>query len=131
MVLQAEVRDLIAERDEEVVAAIVARLIERAGLMDEFVELVDVLVGECDVLGAVAGEIEVVFGGYLRGEGDLDEPAAGEDGGVDELLEGDGLEGVTSGLGPPVGSSAVPNFQSAGILIDGETMMSATFWTGG
>ena len=46
MVLEAEVRDLVAERDEEVIRAVVARLVQRAGFADELRELVDVLLRE-------------------------------------------------------------------------------------
>ncbi len=97
VVLEAEVGYLVGERDEEVVGVVVARLVEGSGLADELGELVDVLLGESDVLGTVAGEVEVVLGGDVGGEVDLAEPAAGEDGGVDELLEGDGLEGGGGG----------------------------------
>ncbi len=39
VVFEAEVRDLVAERDEEVIRAIVAALIESAGLAHQLVEL--------------------------------------------------------------------------------------------
>jgi hypothetical protein len=42
VVLEAEVGYLVGERDEEVVGAVVARLVERAGFADELGELVDV-----------------------------------------------------------------------------------------
>ncbi len=61
VVLEAEVRDLVGERDEEMVAAVVARLVERAGFADQLGELVDVLLREGDVFGAVAGEVEEVL----------------------------------------------------------------------
>ncbi len=104
VVLEAEVGYLVGEGDEEVVGVVVARLVERAGFADELGELVDVLLGEGDVFGAVAGEVEVVLGRDVGGEVDLAEPAAGEDGRVDELLEGDGLEGgVGGGFGGAAG----------------------------
>ncbi len=55
MVLQTEVRDLVAERDEEMVVAVVTRLIERACLADQRGELVDVLLREGYIFRAVAG----------------------------------------------------------------------------
>ena len=97
VMLEAEVGYLVGERDEEVVRGVVAGLVEGSGLADELGELVDVLLGESDIFGAVAGEVEVVLGGDIGSEVDLAEPAAGEDGGVDELLEGDGLEGGGGG----------------------------------
>ena len=57
VVLETEVRDLIRERDEEVIAVVVARHVECAGFTNEFGELVDVLLREENVFGAVAGEV--------------------------------------------------------------------------
>ena len=55
VVLETEVGYLVGERDEEVVGAVVARLVERAGFADEFGELVDVGLREGEVFGAVGG----------------------------------------------------------------------------
>ena len=115
VVLEAEVGYLVGEGNEEVVGVVVAGLVESSGLADELGELVDVLLGEGDVFGTVAGEVEIVLGGDVGSEVDLAEPAAGEDGGIDELLEGDGLEGGGGGgLGGAVdgvkGGAKVPAF---------------------
>ena len=126
VVLEAEVGYLVGERDEEVVGAVVARLVEGAGFADEFGELVDVGLVEGEVFGAVGGEVEVVLGRDFGGEGDFAEPAAGEDGRVDELLEGDGLEAAwtEASVAPSVGSSAVPKCQPSGMVMLGVTMTS-------
>ena len=86
VMLEAEVGYLIGEGYEEVVGGVVTRLVERSGFADEFGELVDVVLGEGDVFGAVAGQVEEVLGGDIGGEADLAKPAACQDGRVDELL---------------------------------------------
>ena len=90
--LEAEVSDLVAEGDEEVIRAVVTALVERAGFADQAVEFGDVLFREVELFGAVGGHVEVVLRRDLGSERDLAEVAAGEDGRVDELLEADGFE---------------------------------------
>src|ERR1700677_1586431 len=94
MMFKAEVRDLIAECYEEVIGAVVAALVESAGLAYEAVEVGDVFFGEIDLFGAVGGHIEVVLGRNLGSERDFAEVAACEKRTADKLLAAYCFEGA-------------------------------------
>ena len=93
MMLEAEVRDLIAERHEEVIRPIVPALVERAGLPHQPVELGDVFLRQLDLLRPVGGHVEIVLRRNLRARADLAEVPPGEHRRIDQLLEAYRLEG--------------------------------------
>ena len=89
-VLEAFATGYVGEREKEVVDVVVARVVGGSGLADEVVELGEKGGAQIGVFGRVGDDIDVVFGRDLRGEGELVEVFAGDDGGVFKLLDGGG-----------------------------------------
>ncbi len=92
MMLQAEVRDLIAEGYEKMIGTIVTTIIESAGFANESVEFSDVFLGELNLFRSVGSHVEVVFRSDLGSELYLTKIAASKYGRVDKLFQGDSLE---------------------------------------
>src|SRR5579859_7480835 len=88
--LEAEVSDVIAERIEEVVIAIVMRAEKLLGLLDEALVMVPGFLRGVESGGAVGGDVH--FGDRVGGERDDLQKLSGDDGRVDERGERDGRE---------------------------------------
>ena len=90
VMLEAEVGDVIAERVEEVVVAVVMRAEKFLRLIDQILVVVPDFLRGFERGGAVGGDVH--FGdGILRERNDLQE-FSGDDGRVDQGGEGDGGE---------------------------------------
>ena len=92
MMLQAEVRHRIAERDQEVILAVVMALVERACLAHQAAEVLDMLRRQVEVLGPVGCHIEKMLRSHFGRQRNLLEVLAGEHGRIDQHLETDRVE---------------------------------------
>src|SRR5580700_9427283 len=87
MMFKTEVRNLVAERYEEVIRVVVPRLIECASLAHQPREVVDVLLREVEIFGAITRDIEEVFRRDVCRERNLLEPASCKHRRIDQLLK--------------------------------------------
>ena len=90
VMLQAEVRDVIAERVEEVVVAVVVRAEKFLRLIDQALVVVPGFLRGFEGGGAVGGDVH--FGDGIAGQRDDFQKFSGDDGGVDQRGERDGGE---------------------------------------
>jgi hypothetical protein len=86
-VLEAFAAGYVGEGEKEMIDVVVARGVGGSGFADEIRELGEESGAELGVLGGVGDYVDVVFGRDLRGEGELVEVFAGDDGGIFELLD--------------------------------------------
>ncbi len=97
-VLEAVAFKMRRHGDEEVVVIVMMAAIEQRGLADERIHVGEEVGLQVEVGGLVGADIEGVGGMNLGGERILAAVIAHEDGRVDELLDGDGLEGSVGGI---------------------------------
>src|ERR1700722_3326962 len=84
--LQTFFANNVAQAEEEVVGLVMPGGVECARFAHEVVDGGEEFRLEIDVLGGVAGDVEIVLGADFWSQGDLAKISAGDDGRINQLL---------------------------------------------